>query len=288
MASKRTSRWMEIQNELQAQIERGERKEGDEFPGELELCEQYGVSRTTIRRVFKELFQGGYAEIRPGKNRRVSLPIRYLNFDTGEESTGRHLGRIAKREKWRREDLPFDRVLEPPHRGRWYSMAQEPRLPPHEVRDALKLGDNDHVTWLLRARCAKRKPLMLQWVVTPISLVPLIRFEDLELGGLTKVYRGAGVKRHSYASNFFAVAASGPEGRHLEVATGTPLICEHRISYCKLGGKTKPFELLVALYTSRIRPEFRWSVEQAGRTSNSSRGRGSKRKTTAKKRAGGD
>jgi len=49
-------------------------KIGDQLPGERELCEQFGVSRTVIREATRILAQRGILTIEPGRGTFVTLP----------------------------------------------------------------------------------------------------------------------------------------------------------------------------------------------------------------------
>jgi len=58
-------------------------KEGDRLPNEKQLCEQYGVSRITVRRAIKELAKEGLIEVKHGKGTFVSkekLSIKILDL----------------------------------------------------------------------------------------------------------------------------------------------------------------------------------------------------------------
>ncbi len=56
------------------QIETGSLKIGDMLPTELQLCEEYGVSRQTIRQAFGELVHEGYLYRHKGKGTFVAKP----------------------------------------------------------------------------------------------------------------------------------------------------------------------------------------------------------------------
>jgi len=52
---------------LHNEIERGAIPAGDPLPTEHELCEQFGVSRITVRRALSDLADQGYITRKPGR-----------------------------------------------------------------------------------------------------------------------------------------------------------------------------------------------------------------------------
>ena len=64
----------QLRTELYEKIESGEWPDGFKIPGEFELCEQYGVSRITVREVLKELARNHYLIRKQGKGTFVSIP----------------------------------------------------------------------------------------------------------------------------------------------------------------------------------------------------------------------
>src|SRR5688572_26061855 len=69
---------MTLQYQLRSKLlEKMEQKcwtPGAKIPSERELCEEYGVSRMTVREVLKDLVQEGYLVRKQGKGTFVSLP----------------------------------------------------------------------------------------------------------------------------------------------------------------------------------------------------------------------
>jgi len=57
----------QIVNQIEARIAAGDLKVGDKLPAEMELAEQFGVSRTAVREAVKILRQKGLIDILPGK-----------------------------------------------------------------------------------------------------------------------------------------------------------------------------------------------------------------------------
>lgn len=64
----------QLREVLFEKLNSGEWKAGEQIPSEHELCEEYGVSRITVREVLKELVQSGYLKRRQGKGTFVSKP----------------------------------------------------------------------------------------------------------------------------------------------------------------------------------------------------------------------
>jgi GntR family transcriptional regulator len=58
---------MQLANSLLGQIQDGTFSAGNPMPSERELCEKYGISRTTVRQALGELLQQGYVNSIQGK-----------------------------------------------------------------------------------------------------------------------------------------------------------------------------------------------------------------------------
>ncbi|WP_281273395.1 GntR family transcriptional regulator [Cohnella lupini] len=64
----------QLRSKLFEKIENRFWSPGSQIPSERELCDEYGVSRITVREVLKELVQEGYLVRKQGKGTFVSLP----------------------------------------------------------------------------------------------------------------------------------------------------------------------------------------------------------------------
>lgn len=64
----------QLRGKLLEKIERKFWSSGSQIPSERELCDEYGVSRITVREVLKDLVQEGYLVRKQGKGTFVSLP----------------------------------------------------------------------------------------------------------------------------------------------------------------------------------------------------------------------
>ena len=64
----------QLREVLLEKLNSGEWKAGQMIPSEHELCEEYGISRITVREVLKDLVQSGYLKRKQGKGTFVSEP----------------------------------------------------------------------------------------------------------------------------------------------------------------------------------------------------------------------
>lgn len=65
------SKYRVLHEYLKEKIQQGEIKTGDYVPSENELCVQFGVTRTTVRKAMDELLKEGFIEKQQGKGSRV-------------------------------------------------------------------------------------------------------------------------------------------------------------------------------------------------------------------------
>ncbi len=64
----------QLKTELYEKINSGAWAEGFKIPSENELCDEYGISRTTVREVLNEMVQTGYIVRKQGKGSFVAKP----------------------------------------------------------------------------------------------------------------------------------------------------------------------------------------------------------------------
>lgn len=64
----------QLKTELYEKINSGTWPEGFKIPSESELCDEYGISRTTVREVLNEMVQSGYIVRKQGKGSFVAKP----------------------------------------------------------------------------------------------------------------------------------------------------------------------------------------------------------------------
>jgi DNA-binding GntR family transcriptional regulator len=66
--------WQQVYDDVLNEIRSGDLAEDDRLPGELEMAEQYGVSRDVIRRAKEELAGQGWLIVLHGRGTYVAHP----------------------------------------------------------------------------------------------------------------------------------------------------------------------------------------------------------------------
>ncbi len=134
--------YQQLADIIRNSIVNGELKYGDKIPTEVELSEQYNVSRITVRAAISELVERGLLVKKQGKGTFVNRPkvqrkIEYLSsFTAACEASGLQVtNEIIKRE------------------------VVEPEL---EDKKDLELDDDDKLLYIQRLRYAGGEPLMLE------------------------------------------------------------------------------------------------------------------------------
>ncbi|NBX86090.1 MAG: FadR family transcriptional regulator, partial [Proteobacteria bacterium] len=81
-----------VANELRRLIIAGQLKVGDQLPTETKLCQQFGVSRTTLREAVQTLRTNGLLDVTPGRGSFVRTPdLRQLMADMALAGRSQHI-----------------------------------------------------------------------------------------------------------------------------------------------------------------------------------------------------
>ena len=73
-------RYLQVSDELQARIESGQYKVGDLLATELELCEEFNISRYTVREALRKLKESGLVQRRQGSGSQVIATKRSTTY----------------------------------------------------------------------------------------------------------------------------------------------------------------------------------------------------------------
>lgn len=234
--------YRQIAEDLRHKIESGELSHGTQLPTELELRDQYGASRNTIRDAVKLLATRGLVETRAGQGTFVFAKITpYVTTLTGEPGRGGD------------EEGPV-----------YLATAAEPRrpttTPPRvEIQEAKgagadELGIPGETTVVSRhqKRYIEGTPWSLQTSFYPMDLAMkgaqrLFQVENIEEGAVAYLRATLGLKQAGYRDEIIVRAADATETTFFKLpADGRVAVLEVRRTAFDTDGK--PFRLTVSVY----------------------------------------
>jgi GntR family transcriptional regulator len=220
--------YVQLRDALQEQIDQGSWVPGDQLPGDQELCELYGVSRTVVRQALQELsFQGTIVRHR-GRGTFVAEP-KISSTSLVHSLMGFHEDMVERGLEMRNEIL--EKVMLPVN----------PKIAHYLDLEALA-----PIVKLERLRFVEAEPIVYVTSYLPYDLCPTIMTADLTEQSLyayldsecdLRVTRGR--------RRIEAVALNEPEARLLQVETGAPVIRMESVSYLQDG---RPIEYFDALF----------------------------------------
>jgi GntR family transcriptional regulator len=198
---------------LERAIEDGRLPRGSKLVGELDLAEQLGISRPTIRAALKQLVDKGLLIRRRGigtviATKPVRRAVALTSFYDDLKESGRE---------------PATRLLD----------IGETVCPP-EVAEQLGLGPAAPVLRLERLRVAGDDPIALMRNFVPVGLLGIEK-EDLERTGFYDLFRRSGIAPHVATQRVGARKAGDEEAELLEMEPGDPVLTMTRTAYDTAG-----------------------------------------------------
>lgn len=206
--------YFQVAQALQAAIEAGTLPPGSRLDNEIQLADELGLSRPTMRRAMEYLVGKGLIVRRRG------------------------IGTIVVQPKVRRP-LQLSSLYEDLRAG-----GQDPTTSvlslevvagPPEVAEALRLDPGTPVHRLLRLRRASGRPIALMTNYLPVTFPGLgddeLTVEQLEGAGLYQVLRAAGIHLHAADQTISARKATAEESRVLHEPRGAALLTMQRVAY---------------------------------------------------------
>ncbi len=198
---------------FEAAIRSGVLPPGVRLENEVQLAQELGLSRPTVRAAFLYLVEKGLVERRRGYGTVVTKEK--INRDVELTSLYDDLAGSGK--------TPSTKVL-----------RNEVTHATEAVAEALQLAEGSLVVSLERIRLADGEPIALLHNHLPAALVHLSN-DMLAQHGLYELLRASGIRLASATQRMSAKSASAAEGRSLDEARGTALLTMERIAYDSQG-----------------------------------------------------
>lgn len=196
---------------LYDEIARGALPVGDLLPTEQELCEQFGVSRITVRRALTDLARQGYITRRQG----VGSFVRRQISDARHAHTGSYVDELRQTQfETHAEVLEFG-----------------VRPPPQTIADTL--GRADAVLHIVRVRRERRtdEPLLVTEAWLPATLEGAITAEELVCTPLYRLLANAGVAADRIQHGFIAEIAGPRQAQLLDIPIGAALLRINQLTF---------------------------------------------------------
>jgi GntR family transcriptional regulator len=231
-------KYYRVKSTILARIADGTWPPGSLLPTEPDLCQEFGVSRITVRKAISDLVHEGKVQTVQGKGTFAAKPKvgeRFVQRAYGfyEDMTRR--GLAVTTEVLRQEIIPADET----------------------VAQRLGLQYGEPVCVMLRRRSVEGERILISTSYLPETLCPGLVEEDLSRGSLFKLLRDRyGLVLGRGERTLEAVAADQWEARMLDLALASPLLRLDSTGYLADG---RPFEYSQTLHRgdrARVDLEF--------------------------------
>ena len=204
--------YVDIYNTLKQEIRDGKYPTGSFFPTENELCRNYSVSRTTIRKAVSLLVDDGYLQVKQGRGTKV------LN-----NSTAQRLSKITSITETLRSKgytvtvggMNIQKIVSP--EAIMYSADLQDPVDMYLV-ERIIMADGHPIAYIKNYIVADFVPDFEQYNNTFVSLY----------GFIEKKY---GVMQTDAVETLSADIASFVDAQMLHIPIGAPILCSKRISY---------------------------------------------------------
>lgn len=199
---------------------------GTSLPTELELCEQFDISRPTVRQAINELVVEGYLTRMKGKGTFIAEPKIQQDFLIVLKSFG---------EEMQEKGLtPATKVV-----------GLEPTVCDEKIGAALNIPVGSEVIKLTRLRFANNVPIVLVVTFLPSSKLPGILSKDFENDSLYRIIEGEYGYKIERAKRTLEARIATEEAKLLEIKKGDPIQFIQTIAYLDDG---TPIEFSLAEY----------------------------------------
>ena len=215
-----------IAKELRDNIVNGVFSPGQQLALEKEMCEQYGVSRITIKRAVDELVKQGLVVKRRGSGTFVKS---LEDQDVKELGMANQFNGFAATFKGREVGtrvLRFDIVH-----------------PTKEVAAKLQMTEDDFIYDIIRVRSLEGDPIVIEYTQMPIQLIPGLKRRVLENSIYSYIEGELKLKIQSAHRTVRAIMPTDEEKQELDIQGVLPLLEVEQVAFLDDG---RPFEYSIA------------------------------------------
>lgn len=212
--------YFQLAAQIRDKIKNGTLAEGDLLPSEPELCQSFGVSRTTVRQCFKLLEDEGLVIRRRGMGSFVSVPKVHRNLSNLYSFT-RQMNEMGIK--------PSSRVIR-------FLLAE----PSPEIAKELDVKTGERIFSFTRIRYANSEPQLIETTNIPESICDFLTGKMLESGSLYSILiEQAGIIPYSARETYESIILDDKISELLECSPGS---CGFRICRRSVTKDNRPFE----------------------------------------------
>lgn len=234
---KEKAKYIIVEDYIKNQINEGKLKPGDQLDTEVQLAEQFNVSRLTINKAISRLAFDGLIERIPGKGSFVKQD----RFTADYKTVG-----------------SFTKYIESQHRKAGSRLLEYKAYIGKEVptiANLLDIGDDEIVHYFVKVRTVEDEPVAVMTSYVPAKLVPNFDISVLS-GSLYEYFDSLNLPRLSFESRITAILPDEYLSRCLEVDKYTALLKHTHVTYTR---NHIPLEYCEAIY---IGNKYAYEIEE--------------------------
>lgn len=242
--------YQQISSILERQISEGVYKEGEKIPTEIQLMEQFGVSRTTVRLAIKEITKSNLVKKIPGKGTFVNKVFHNLEEFKVLYEALIDIGIIPEREL-----LEFEKVHATP-----------------EMKRSLGFKENAKVLRIIRLLHVNKKPIAMVDITLHPELIDAIQKDEARKHPVYQFLSDKkGLRFKQSDLEIFAEGASKEVAEVLQINENDSVIGTKRVLYTD---NAEPVEHVILRFRSdalrfriTLQGEIKLQVTEEGRLS---------------------
>lgn len=218
--------YLQLMDLLKEQIQEKSWLPGEQIPGEQDLCDRYGISRTVVRQALRELEFEGTIVRRKGKGTFVAEPK--INEGLIQKLTGFYQDMVERGLK------PVTQVI------------HQNVVPANEkVARYLNVTPGTSVIDIQRLRFINNEPIQLVTTFIPFSACPQLANADITDCSLYEYLRSeCGIVLARGVRHLEAVAANETEAMLLGIERNSPLMMIDSVSFVESGQAVEYYHAL--------------------------------------------
>ena len=230
------AKYKEISEDIRKDILDGKYNPNEQLPLEKEMCEQYDVSRITIKKAVDELVAEGLVIKRRGAGTFVKA---FDNADVEGFSMSKQFSGFTESNKNKKVESKIVKF--------------EVIHPTEEIAYKLKMTCDDFVYYIIRVRYADGEAKVIEYTYMPIGVIPGIKNDILHKSIYGYIENTLNLKIKSAHKTIRAIEPTSQEKEYLEMDRNIPILEVEQVGFLDNG---QPFEYSIAHHRGDV-SEFR-------------------------------